>query len=128
MITSQKTISPVDQSVYVERDLATPEQIDHALDTATRAQREWKHVPIADRAALCLAMVEAFVAKAGELGTELSWQMGRPIRYTPNEVKGGFNERARSMIAAAAGALADLEVEPKQGFTRFIRHEPLGVV
>jgi len=128
MATTQRTISPVDQSVYVERDLATPEQIDHALDTATRTQREWKHVPIADRAALCLAMVEAFVAKSGELGTELSWQMGRPIRYTPNEIKGGFNERARSMIAAAAGALADLEVEPKQGFTRFIRHEPLGVV
>ncbi|MGH2409388.1 MAG: aldehyde dehydrogenase family protein, partial [Chloroflexota bacterium] len=128
MATTQKTISPVDQSVYVERDLATPERIDHTLDTAMRAQQEWKHVPIADRAALCLAMVEAFVAKAGELGAELSWQMGRPIRYTPNEIKGGFNERARSMIAAAAGALADLAVEPKQGFTRFIRHEPLGVV
>jgi acyl-CoA reductase-like NAD-dependent aldehyde dehydrogenase len=128
MTNTQRTISPVDQSVYVERDLATPQRIDHALDAATRAAREWKNVPIVDRAALCLAMVEAFVGKAGELGTELTWQMGRPIRYTPNEIKGGFNERARFMIAAAAEALADLKVEPKQGFIRFIRHEPLGVV
>lgn len=124
----QRTISPVDNSIYVEREPATAEQIDRALDVAVRAQREWKAIPIKERAALCLAMVEAFVGRAGELATELSWQMGRPIRYTPNEITGGFNERARYMIAIAERALADVEVEPKQGFTRFIRREPLGVV
>jgi acyl-CoA reductase-like NAD-dependent aldehyde dehydrogenase len=124
----QRTISPVDGSVYVERELASAAQVDRALDVAVRAQRQWKHVPVAERAALCLAAVEAMVGKADELGVELSWQMGRPIRYTPNEIKGGLNERARFMIAAAEAALADIEVEPKEGFTRFIRREPLGVV
>jgi len=124
----QRTISPVDGSVYVERDLAGAVQIDRALDLATRAQREWKCVPLAERATLCLAMVDAMVGKADDLGAELSWQMGRPIRYTPNEIRGGFNERARYMIAAAQRALADIEIEPKPGFSRFIRREPLGVV
>jgi acyl-CoA reductase-like NAD-dependent aldehyde dehydrogenase len=32
------------------------------------------------------------------------------------------------MIAVATDALADIEVEPKPGFRRFIRREPLGVV
>src|SRR5579871_289632 len=112
MTALQRTISPVDNSVYVERPLATGKQIDSALE----------------RAVLCLSMVEAFVARADTLGEELSWQMGRPIRYTPNEIKGGFNERARYMIGAAEQALGDVRVEPKQGFTRFIRREPLGVV
>ena len=32
------------------------------------------------------------------------------------------------MMAIAADALADIELEPKPGFQRFIRREPLGVV
>ncbi len=128
MTATQQTISPIDGTLCVERPLATPEQIDRALDEATRAQREWKTVPIAERAAYCLAMVEAVVAKADELGLELTRQMGRPMRYTPNEIRRGFDERARYMIAAAEQALADIRMEAKQGFTRFIRREPLGVV
>ena len=60
----QRTISPVDNSIYVEREPATAEQIDHTLDVAVRAQREWKAIPIKERAALCLAMVEAFVGRS----------------------------------------------------------------
>jgi acyl-CoA reductase-like NAD-dependent aldehyde dehydrogenase len=52
--------------------------------------------------------------------------MGRPIRYTPNEVR-GFEERARYMIGVAEEALADVRVGDKAGFTRFIRRVPLGV-
>ena len=50
-----------------------------------------------------------------------------PIRYTPGEID-RLAERARAMIALAPEALADIGAEPRAGFTRFIRHEPLGVV
>ena len=53
--------------------------------------------------------------------------MGRPIGQSPGEVR-GFEERARHMVAIAPQALADLDAGPKQGFRRFIRREPLGVV
>jgi acyl-CoA reductase-like NAD-dependent aldehyde dehydrogenase len=52
--------------------------------------------------------------------------MGRPVSQSPGEVR-GFAERARHMIAIAPEALADIDPGPKQGFTRFIRREPLGV-
>jgi acyl-CoA reductase-like NAD-dependent aldehyde dehydrogenase len=71
--------------------------------------------------------VDAFVARKVESAAEITWQMGRPIRYTPGEV-GGFEERARYMIEVAPQALADVEVGEKPGFTRFIRRVPLGVV
>jgi acyl-CoA reductase-like NAD-dependent aldehyde dehydrogenase/predicted RNase H-like HicB family nuclease len=128
MAGTQRTISPVNGSVYVERELASPAQIDRTLQRAVEAQREWQEVPLKERAALCLGMVEAMVGAVDEIAPELSWQMGRLARYTPNEIKGGFNERARYLIAAAERALADVQVEPKQCFTRFIRHRPLGVV
>jgi acyl-CoA reductase-like NAD-dependent aldehyde dehydrogenase len=124
----QKTISPVDGSVYLERQLATDEMIENALAKATAAQKEWKKTTITERAAFCLKAVEYFVEHADEIGLELTWQMGRPVRYTANEIKKGFQERAKYMISVAEQALADVEVEEISGFKRFIRREPVGVV
>lgn len=123
-----RTISPVDGSVYVERPFASAEQIDQMLSKAVAPQKEWAHTSIEERRAICNRFVEAMIAGADEAGVELSWQMGRPIRYTPNEIRGGFAARARFMIDAAPGALADIAVAPLAGFTRFIRKEAVGVV
>ena len=122
-----QTITPIDGSVYVEREWANSQQIDQALDLANSAQTTWKNVPIHERAALCSQMVDAFVANRDQIAEELTWQIGRPLKYTPGEVR-GFEERARHMISIAESSLADVKVEPKPGFTRFIRKEPLGVV
>src|SRR5206468_8999244 len=54
--------------------------------------------------------------------------MGRPVVHSPLEIRRGFAERATFMIGIATGALADDVMEPKDGFRRFIRREPLGVV
>jgi acyl-CoA reductase-like NAD-dependent aldehyde dehydrogenase len=44
------------------------------------------------------------------------------------EITRGFNERVRYMTDIAESALADIQVEPKVDFERFIRREPLGSV
>jgi acyl-CoA reductase-like NAD-dependent aldehyde dehydrogenase len=123
----QRTISPVDGSVHVERELATGRAIDEALDRARVAQREWRSVPVASRAALLARFCDEFEQRRDAVAQELAWQMGRPVRYGPNEVRGTL-ERARHMIAIAPEALADIDVGPKEGFRRFLRREPLGVV
>ena len=124
----QKTISPVDGSVYLERPLATGEMIENALAKATEAQKEWKKTTVKERAGFCLKAVEYFLDHADEIGLELTWQMGRPVRYTANEIRKGFQERAKYMISVAEQALADVEVEEIEGFKRFIRRDPVGVV
>jgi acyl-CoA reductase-like NAD-dependent aldehyde dehydrogenase len=123
-----KTISPVDGSVYVERDFAADATIEAALGKALTAQARWKRVPVHERAAICRRMTEWCVARADLLGEELTRQMGRPIAYSPNEIRRGFQERALYMCAIAEEALADMAIEKKHDFRRFIRREPLGVV
>src|SRR5690242_20592399 len=123
-----KTITPIDGSVLLERPLASDADIETTLATATSAQRDWQRVPVAERAAICRRMVQWCVARADTLGRELTQQMGRPIAYTPNEIRRGFQERALYMCSIAEQSLADMRVEPKAGFERFIRREPLGVV
>ncbi len=126
-MTTIQCISPVDGSVYVERPTANKEQIQQTLTAAVSAQKQWKNAPIAERQALCSKAVEAFLAHKDEICEELTWQMGRPISQSPGEVA-GFEERARHMIAIADSALADIKPEAKEGFTRYIKREPLGVV
>ena len=122
-----RTISPVDGSVYVERRLASEAEIAKTLEAGSKAQAEWKRVPVASRAGLCARAVDAFVSKTQEIAEEITWQMGRPVAQSPREVR-GFEERAHYMIEIAEDSLADIVLGPKHGFSRFIRREPLGVV
>ena len=122
-----KVISPIDQSVYTERALATAVDIDAALARAAKAQTAWSAVPIEQRQKILLQAVDRFVARTQEIAEELTRQMGRPISQTPGEMR-GFAERARYMIDIAPQALAPVQPSTKAGFTRFIRREPVGVV
>ncbi|MBS1829881.1 MAG: aldehyde dehydrogenase family protein [Acidobacteria bacterium] len=124
----QKTISPVDGRVYVERELASGAEIEAALAQAVSAQKSWRNMPLAERLDVCLRFVEAMEADADAIGEELTWQMGRPVRYSPMEIRRGFAERARYMIEIAPQILSDIALPVKAGFTRFLRREPVGVV
>ncbi len=127
MASTLRTITPVDGSLYVERNYADHTAIDQALTAAKTAQVAWRNTSIEERIAICTKAVDAFVASTEGIAEEISWQMGRPIAYAAGEV-GGFEERARHMIAISETTLADIAIEEKAGFTRFIRHEALGVV
>ena len=123
----QKTISPIDGSVYAERALASREQMDAALAKAKQAQAGWRSTPLEERKTLCSRAVDAFVANKAMIAEELCWQMGRPIRYAANEVR-SFADRARYMISIADDALAPVQTSDKPGFIRYIKREPVGTV
>lgn len=123
-----QVISPIDNSVYVERTLANTENIETALAAAKSAQKAWKNTPIVERAAICRKAVTYFLQNAEEIALELTWQMGRPLSYTPFEITKGFKERAEYMIGIAETALVDIQVSEIQGFKRFIKREPLGTI
>ncbi len=122
-----KTISPIDGSVYVERPFADQAAIAEALHLGKQVQRQWSRVPVAERAALCHRAVDAFVANKAAIAEEISWMMGRPIRYAGGEVD-GLAERARHMIEVAEEALAPVRLPEKPGFERYITREALGLV
>jgi acyl-CoA reductase-like NAD-dependent aldehyde dehydrogenase len=124
----QRVISPVDGSIYAEFDLPSGAEIEATVARAVRSQDSWKRVPLAERAAICRRMTDLMVERADAIGTELTWQIGRPVTQSPFEIRRGFQERARYMVDVAAAALGDVVMEPKDGFRRFIRREPLGVV
>ncbi|WP_019216396.1 aldehyde dehydrogenase family protein [Legionella tunisiensis] len=122
-----KAYSPIDNSLYVERQFASQEVIHQALAKTEAAKSMWRTTPLTKRATFCLAAVEILVANKEALANEICWQMGRPIRYAAGEIT-GFEERALYMINAADKALSTIELPEKPDFIRYIKREPLGAV
>jgi len=127
MTHTNKTYSPIDGSLYVERDLASTEEIHDAIELANQAQKKWRRMTLNKRKALCAKAVSAFEENKDNIAEELCWQMGRPIRYAGGEVD-SFAARSTYMISVAEESLAPMQTDPKSGFQRYITKEPVGVV
>ena len=125
-MTMIQCISPVDGSVYAEREALSAEAAKSAVERARAAQKEWAARPLAERIALVEAGVKALNAMSEEVVTELAWMMGRPVRYGGEF--GGVNERADYMAKIAEEALSPIDVEDSGDFRRYIAREPHGVV
>ncbi len=122
-----KIISPIDGSVYAERPLASDGEINGAVERARAAQADWSLRPVAERAGFALRFLDALLAMGEEIVPEIAWQMGRPVRYGGE--MGGVTERTRYMTEIAESALAPVNASnPKEGFRRYVRKVPLGVV
>lgn len=93
MAAIQKTITPIDNSVYVERPYATSAEIAATLKIAAEAQRKWKFTPVAERAKTLSKAIDIFLSHREEYVEQITRQMGRPISQSPGEMR-GFEERA----------------------------------
>ncbi len=121
-----RCISPIDGSVFAERETLSYEAAQAATERARAAQSDWAARPLDDR----IALVRAAVAIIGDMNDrivpDLARQMGRPVRYGGEF--GGFEERASYMADIATEALADITIEDSDAFRRVIKRVPHGVV
>jgi len=127
MTETVKLISPIDGSIYAERPVATDQAVNAAVERARAAQVAWAQTSIAERGKYMLAMLEALVSMTDEIVPEIAWQMGRPVRYGGEF--GGVKERVSYMVEIAEQALKPVPASnAKNGFRRYVKKEPLGVV
>jgi acyl-CoA reductase-like NAD-dependent aldehyde dehydrogenase len=122
-----KTISPIDDSVYVEQNLHTTEDINVILANATKAQKLWQQVNLEQRKKYIQKFVDIIVSEEDEISKELTLQMGRPITQSPYEIK-GFKQRADYMMEIAGKNLQNHYPKEIKGFERYIEKLPLGNV
>ena len=127
MSTSFAVITPLDGSILLERPYATPAQTQAMLHAASAARLGWRDTPLTERKALISKAVDWLVAHKDRCADAITRQIGRPISQSPGELR-GLEERARYMLDIAEQGLADIQPAPKEGFQRFLRHEPLGTV
>ena len=119
-------ISPINGTVFAERDVSTMDASFAAVTRAKTAGKAWAARSISERVSLVMAGVARLGEMTDEIVPELAQMMGRPVRYGGEF--GGVNERASYMAEIAETALAPVIVEESNAFQRRIEREPLGVV
>ena len=119
-------ISPIDGSVYAERDIQSVAEITAIVGKARDAQKAWAKVDVAKRVKIVEAALAALEGMNDEIVLELAHLMGRPVRYG-GEI-GGVKERAYHMTSIAEASLAPTVIEDSDAFSRYIAKEPVGVV
>ena len=119
-------ISPINGTVFAEREVSTMDASFAAVTRAKTAGKAWAARPISERVSLVMAGVARLGEMTDEIVPELAQMMGRPVRYGGEF--GGVNERASYMAEIAETALAPVIVEESNAFQRRIEREPLGVV
>ncbi len=122
----QKTITPIDNTVYVEREYHS-NKIEQTIDNSMKAQKGWTNLPISERVKLLNNFVDDFLSRGDVIGEELSRQIGRPISQAAGELN-GFKERADYMLSIAEKKLAHIDVTKDDNFKSYIKRRSLGIV
>ena len=122
-----KTISPIDNSVYLERPYASVSEIENVLKLSDHSKTIWKNISLEERKKLILRFVESFLSNNKEIEEELCRQMGRPISQCSGEMR-GFEERAKYMIENADRSLQKVVSKIDREFDNYITKDPLGII
>ncbi len=119
--------SPVDGKPRSAGFFLSMDEALERLDAAEGAFRVWRRTPVSERVKLCLAFLGKLDARSSEYAREVAEAMGKPVGQAKGEI-GGARQRTEALCQAAERALADVTLEAKEGFHRFIRREPIGIV
>ncbi len=122
-----KTITPIDNSIYVERSYANENEIESALELSNQSKIIWKNTNLDERKRLISKFVESFLSNSEEIEEELCRQMGRPLSQCAGEMR-GFEERAKYMIYNADRALEKVISKKDREFDNYINKDPLGTI
>ncbi len=126
MTKTTKCISPIDGSIYAERECLSKDAALEAVARARKAQKAWAARPLQERIDLVLGALAEVERSHDRMVTELAHQMGRPTRYGGE--LGGLKERATYMAKIAQDALAPTVIEDSAAFSRKITREAHGLV
>jgi len=122
-----KTITPIDNSIYVEREYASAQDIENTLNLAVNSFQSWKQTTFDQRKKIVSSFVENFLKNNEEIEEQLCRQMGRPINQCSGEMR-GFEERALYMIEKSNEALKNVISKNDKEFDNYISKEPLGII
>lgn len=90
-------------------------------------QKEWKHVPLAERVTVLQKFSSLLEADIESLAAVLTSEVGKPLQQSRNEVNGA-RARIQWLTTHAEKYLAEEVMGQENNLTEKISYEPLGVV
>ncbi|MFE3752775.1 aminobutyraldehyde dehydrogenase [Nocardia tengchongensis] len=125
---SFELISPVDESVTGRSPISGQDDVDAAVDAATRAFPAWKATTPSQRQAALLKLAAAIEANSAALVEAQCRDTGQPKHLVASEEVAAGADHLRFFAGAARMLEGKSAGEYMSGFTSYVRREPIGVI
>jgi 1-pyrroline dehydrogenase len=124
---TEEIINPATGETIAEVPLGTQADVDRAVEAATKAWPEWRQSTPAERAEVLLKLADLIDEHADELAELESQNVGKPLPAARDEMP-VCADNIRFFAGAARVLEGRATGEYMEGYTSWIRREPIGVV
>lgn len=125
---TEDVVNPATGEVIASSPLSGPEDVDRAVAAATGAFDAWGAATPGDRAACLLAAADAIEARSDELSDLEAADAGKPRQAFHDDEIPFMVDNLRFFAGAARCLEGKAAGEYVEGYTSWIRREPVGVV
>ncbi|KAJ5332250.1 uncharacterized protein N7506_006033 [Penicillium brevicompactum] len=122
-----RTINPATHEVIFEQAGTSLEEAIQVAATSKKAFKSYQNTTLGERKNIVKRFLDIVEKNRDELASELTLQMGRPIRYCAGEIN-TMRLRAEYLMDIADESLSDLPGRAEAGFRRSVKRVPLGPV
>ena len=120
-------IDPSTGEVFATAPVSSETEVDAAFSSAAEAFEGWRDATPAERSLALLRIADSIEAKAEQLVAAESQNTGKPIALTLSEEIPPMADQIRFFAGAARMLEGRSAGEYLEGYTSFIRREPIGV-
>jgi aminobutyraldehyde dehydrogenase len=124
---TMEVLNPATGETIAEVPACTADDVDAAVEAASRALPEWLDSTPAERAELLLKLAAILDENAEELAEIESRNVGKPLKYARDEMP-VCSDNLRFFAGAARILEGRSAGEYMKGYTSMIRREPIGIV
>ena len=117
-----EVINPATEQAFATISLGTAEDVDQAARAARAAFDSWSGSSVEDRIAVIRNIISGIKARAGEIATAISDEMGAPMRLSSTAQLGSGLGHFQSIVPI----LENYQFEEDRGNSRIVK-EPAGV-
>jgi betaine-aldehyde dehydrogenase len=121
-------MNPATGEVIARAPLSSKNDVDKAVAAARKAAEAWGSTTPAERSVLLLKLADAFEERAEEITDLETMDAGKPRQAMFDEEIGPMVDQLRFFAGAARTMEGRAAGEYMQGYTSYIRREPVGVV
>jgi betaine-aldehyde dehydrogenase len=124
----EDVVNPANGEVIARSPLSREEDVDRAVKAARRAFESWQNTTPAQRQELLLKLASAFEERAEEIADLEAADAGKPRGSVMDDEVPPMVDQLRFFAGAARLLEGRSAGEYMEGYTSFIRREPVGVV
>jgi betaine-aldehyde dehydrogenase len=125
---TEEVVNPANGEVIADAPLSNEEDIDRAVRAARKAFESWSVTTPAQRQELMLKLADGFQERADEITDWETKDAGKPRQAMFDEEIGPMVDQLRFFAGAARTLEGRAAGEYMEGYTSYIRREPVGVV